>query len=592
MTDNDLNTYIQLGDVIEYRANKHDIPNKGEIISIGVLSADKIIQVTGGTWLFRGIHQVKRVEIKRQYEDRRLPNPNPMWKSLNKVEVIPAYEDVLSDSEDDEVRGTDSNLNRDDMDIDDQDVEGGDIPQLPKNTDRSKRSERERTSDGSTNHSVSTNNRRIKNEEAKLNRRRRTENYIWWAERGKEYNKARDSINFMYYESLCFGIVDKFYEKAMFSAKSKEEFKKRQKAMRKVISRHHKRHAKRLKLNINNPEFTFMGNTYHGERSRSQETFRTRQTIEEILSFEYKMKTLELQTCSVCRENRLEFNCNESEESNAPSLRSTNEAHCGKKELICDNCIKNKHQASGYYLEKNLQPIWYERDKEGGIRLDQFGEPVVRYDIPQELQQLTMAEKLLIRRCSPLIPSHHIKNGIYGIDGHCVAFPQNIGPMCTDLPQKQSDMVIFVRHISNRKNGTSHSQHFKVNKVKVIEALKWLKKHHRGYHDITITESNLDWIEGDSVYDSVNRHEIHSKPSRRDAMVDAPEVVSDNQCKEPEKDEEDEYDLEVVGPNYKDDTPNPEQSETIKEFQKIARDTNQTEKMLDFPFIDHGQPLK
>eukprot|EP00975_Prorocentrum_lima_P059618 12500096-Prorocentrum_lima.AAC.1 len=73
-------------------------------------------------------------------------------------------------------------------------------------------------------------------------------------------------------------------------------------------------------------------------------------------------------------------------------------------------------------------------------------------------------------------------------------------------------MVIFVRHVSNRVSGVSHSQHFKVNKNKVLDALRWLKVHHRGYHDITITESNLDWIKNDSVYDVAKKHSLQSKP--------------------------------------------------------------------------------
>jgi chromosome segregation ATPase len=39
-----------------------------------------------------------------------------------------------------------------------------------------------------------------------------------------------------------------------------------------------------------------------------------------------------------------------------------------------------------------------------------------------ELQHLTMAEKLLIQRVSPLIPVIHIKNGILGSRGHVVSF--------------------------------------------------------------------------------------------------------------------------------------------------------------------------
>ena len=99
--NNGLNTFIQLGDIVEYRKSKQDIPNKGEIVSIGALSSDKIVQVSDGTWLYRSVHLVRRMEIKRLDEDRRLPNPDPVWKSLKKVEVIPPYDDVQSESDSD-----------------------------------------------------------------------------------------------------------------------------------------------------------------------------------------------------------------------------------------------------------------------------------------------------------------------------------------------------------------------------------------------------------------------------------------------------------------------------------------------------------
>eukprot|EP00984_Skeletonema_dohrnii_P026385 scaffold15744_cov97-Skeletonema_dohrnii-CCMP3373.AAC.1 len=79
--------------------------------------------------------------------------------------------------------------------------------------------------------------------------------------------------------------------------------------------------------------------------------------------------------------------------------------------VTCDTCRTNKCSETEYYLKMNLQPIWFERQADGDLRLDEEGNPVRRYDIPNELKSLTMAEKLLIRRCSPLIPSHHIKNG-------------------------------------------------------------------------------------------------------------------------------------------------------------------------------------
>ena len=370
--------------------------------------------------------------------------------------------------------------------------------------------------------------------------------------------------------------MDKFYEKEPHDAPSYTEFKKTVKSLRELVNYRIKTNAISLTIKT---DIVFMDNPCYNEHGQSRETKRSRQTVEEIYKFEYRMRTLQLQTCSVCRENKLEFS----------SKDKRHDMHESGK-VVCETCRTKKHEESDYFLKNNLHPVWHERDSDGCIKTDEDGKPVVRHDIPHELKCLTMAEKLLIRRCSPLIPSHHIKNGIYGLNGHCVCFPQDIDAMCSDLPQTQSNMVIFVRHISNRDSGVSHSRHFKVNKRKVLAALRWLKLHHRGYHDITITESNLDWIKEGSVYDVANNYTLRTKPSRRDAVTDSRETVSGNQCGTGVDD--DELEMETVHPNYKDNVPNESQSEIIKEFEAIAEETNQKDKILDFPPIDHNQPKK
>ena len=534
----------------------------------------------------------------REDHDRRLVNPNPLWKSLSKVFVIPPYEDADEDSDDEEdlddaapamsEATRTSGPSREQSGVGADDCGGDDMSEsregegpTPMFTARSEKdSKRQRTSCGETNNSVRNKRRRTRNKEADLNRRRMTEKYIWWADPGKDYNEAKEVVNSLYLESLSYGVVEKFYEKNLFNAPNNwREFRLQEKALRKFIDRRRDAHNVRLAINAN---VKFMDNPKHGVLGRSRETKRQRRNIEEIFKFEYKMRTLQLETCKVCLENKLVFSKKEAWSMDA-------EGEIGN--VTCDNCRTNKCSETDYYLKMNLQPIWFERRADGDLRLDEEGNPVPRYDIPNELKSLTMAEKLLIRRCSPLIPSHHIKNGTYGIFGHCVAFPQNIDEMCMDLPQKESNMVIFIRQVSNRVTGVSHSQHFRVNKNKVLTALRWLKKHHRGYHDITITESNLDWIKEESVFNVAKKYTMNMRPSKRDAVADAEEAVSSNQCTTSRGEDQD-VDIETVHPNYKDDKPNEEQSEIIKGFQKIAKDSNQSNKVLKFPPIDHTKPLK
>ena len=103
--DTTLNTFVQLGDIIEYRDPSHkSLVKKGAIVSIGALSCSQnIIGLDNGDWLHKGVHQVRRISIKQLDRDGHVPNPYPIWKCLTKIIII-TYEDV-SDCEGDDTSG-------------------------------------------------------------------------------------------------------------------------------------------------------------------------------------------------------------------------------------------------------------------------------------------------------------------------------------------------------------------------------------------------------------------------------------------------------------------------------------------------------
>ena len=107
-----------------------------------------------------------------------------------------------------------------------------------------------------------------------------------------------------------------------------------------------------------------------------------------------------------------------------------------------------------------------------------------------------MYEKLLIRRCANFVPSVHLKNGVFGLKGHCVTFPQDITQMCDELPQRKETLLTFVRNIGNKDTDAVFPISLRVNRVKVLTALHWLKKHNPFYRNINIREENLDWMNG------------------------------------------------------------------------------------------------
>jgi len=459
---------------------------KGTIVSIGALSSrENIIGLDNGDYLDKGIHQVRRMSIKHLDHDGHLPNPNPVWKCLTKIIIIAPYEDVFSDDEEnDEVEDyrwdNESTAAAPSFDAGEQQSSPAqpDQDQASNFDERSNSwtpdNKRKRTACGQTINSDTVQSKRAKREDAKLDRRRLTESYLCWAPPGKEYNKAKRKVNELYVMSLQLGVVEKFRERKIHLQKSKKQFMKQEKEFRRFLVR--RKNSGTICLDITESvDIQFMDNPNHGLIGRSRETYRSRLIKEEIIQFEYKMRTLQVSTCCVCRENKLIF---------PKGVAKDLPVGLSVGDSVCSLCKKNKCQESNKYLKENLQPIWYERDGNGNFKYDCNNEKIIRYDIPAELKSLTMAEKLLIRRCSPLIPSHHIRNGVYGIYGHCVTFPQDIEKMCEELPQKQSNMVIFVRNMNDRVSGVQHTHHFKVNKEKVLKALRWLKVHHVGYKNI------------------------------------------------------------------------------------------------------------
>ena len=200
------------------------------------------------------------------------------------------------------------------------------------------------------------------------------------------------------------------------------------------------------------------------------------------LDFEHKMCGYGIRTCILCQENKDVF------------IKSENDYDKPFKCPLGSFCYTRNYETPNYYLTKNMQPIWYEHEDDSSLKLDPDGKKYIRYDIPPELQNLTISEGLLIRRFSPYIPSIHIRNGTFGILGHCCTFPQNVDELCDVLPQRKETILTFVCHMTSKGSNVSSPKHLRVNRQRVLDALHWLKIHHTGYRNICIEASNLNWM--------------------------------------------------------------------------------------------------
>jgi hypothetical protein len=107
---------------------------------------------------------------------------------------------------------------------------------------------------------------------------------------------------------------------------------------------------------------------------------------------------------------------------------------------------------------------------------------------------LKRRRKLLIQQISCYVPLQHLRNGQIGCKGHVCCFEQDINEVCTILPmisiQCQNNPVIKQYR---KENADIESLHFLSGEM-LFESITLAKKHSIEYQDITIQESNLDWI--------------------------------------------------------------------------------------------------
>ena len=137
----------------------------------------------------------------------------------------------------------------------------------------------------------------------------------------------------------------------------------------------------------------------------------------------------------------------------------------------------------------------------------------------------------------------------------------------------------------------------RVNRRNVMEALLWLKKHNPHYKDVTIKESNLDWMKDKDEANIGQEGEILStKDTQRYKVLSTEEDMvanahgrmdlsgcADNEC---------DIEIGAMHPNVGNTLPNSDNVELIQSFIDIAKKTGQSSKVMDFPPIDHDNPIK
>ena len=403
---------------------------------------------------------------------------------------------------------------------------------------------------------------------------------IKWAILGsQEYLDAITAINKAYRKMLEIGKSQETFRQAkgdvlsMLTADSKINFKKAEKANNRRYDRHIKANKGTLKNFRVNTEFIPHPKKYANLKDKRHPTNRETMIKEQVLTFEQYLSMLNIFKCSVCLECNIEAK---------PFADDPN--------YVCGGC-KTRNDPL-FFIKNNLHPVWYLVDDNGQWVLDEHGERCTQYHIPDELSCLSMYEKLLIRRCANFVPTIHLKNGIFASKGHSVTFPQDITEMCNELPQRQETILTFIRNIGNKDKSAVFPTSLRVNRKKIINALLWLKKHNIFYKNIQIKEENLDWMEGkEEVNVGMEGLELNIKDTPRSKKQDEEEeYVSKSHCTEQDVQDEN-LTMRTVHANEKITIPSGRQAEPIKRLIEIAKKTNQTAKVMNFPPIDHDSPI-
>lgn len=295
--------------------------------------------------------------------------------------------------------------------------------------------------------------------------------------------------------------------------------------------------------------------------------------LEETLKYEHDNQHIVTQFCPSCRQNH---------------INQVTHHYSGAHPYMCDSCKSLPRK--DHYLHYDLLPIWYERIP-GATHWNQFkyvdGKRVVRYDIPEELAVLRMSEKLLIRKAAPFIQTTHLSYGYYALTGNCLAFPQDISPVVTELPRLPDKMTVtYVRQMGNSSTRDVRLKSMNVRRDAVIRALKWLQIHHSEYRDINIVESNLDWMKGSEEAEMTGPKRTTYEDGKGTLPCQTA-AVSEAQCATA-------TDEPILDCSIMEDQPDrmdPNQAKYIDELVNTTIKAKKSDKLLMFP--PHGdEPLR
>ena len=133
--------------------------------------------------------------------------------------------------------------------------------------------------------------------------------------------------------------------------------------------------------------------------------------------------------------------------------------------------------------------------------------------VPNELQNLTQVEEMLIACALPIMWVYVKPGGQRGYSGHCINLPQNVKNLANFLPRYPKDLTVIIVKVKGRDNTFKDVT---VRKQRVHDALVWLINNNPQYSEVLVNEDALNVLPENGV------------PSELMTVETDNDIVSDN----------------------------------------------------------------
>jgi hypothetical protein len=156
---------------------------------------------------------------------------------------------------------------------------------------------------------------------------------------------------------------------------------------------------------------------------------------------------------------------------------------------------------------------------------------------------------------------------------------------------------VFIRYSGKKDTSAVYSKSMRGNRQNVINALLRLKKHNPHYSNEAINESNLDWMKDkDKANIGQEGTILSTKYTQRYKVLTTQEEMvlnahsrmdfsdcAGNTC---------DIEIGAMHPNVGNSLPNAHNNQIIQSLIDIAKNTDQSSKIMNFPSIDHDNLVK